>query len=271
MILSARDSKFKDIVELSFVERIFFKKQLTLQSQGTIELLKQGCDDFLTELNGQEIAGRAMRWHNEMPNAYPINDSRVAKHFIDNGYSIILDKHLFSTELEAAAKEVATILDFPVKAVDIKISLSGKGSGLGLHFDRWDTLQFHLSGSKSWLFGLDKVIDRPTSAMFWNQEISDEAKSYFSNDERYPDLQDINICEGDSYFLPMGLWHQTKAITNTVSLIIRPKIPAFIDLLEDRELRSRLLNFREWRKRTYGLWKDERLSHEGIAILSEML
>ncbi|MFI6348020.1 JmjC domain-containing protein [Streptomyces sp. NPDC050560] len=92
-------------------------------------------------------------------------------------------------------------------------SPSGSGSGLGMHFDRFDSVVVHVRGHKRWRVGRHPHLEYP----LYNEELA--AKLDFPpslprvglRTEFVTDLQEIEMRRGSVLLLPRGIYHTTLA------------------------------------------------------------
>lgn len=142
--------------------------------------------------------------------------------------------------------------------MNTKLSLSLPGSGFPMHFDRWDTLQLQLKGSKKWFLAKNNYVIDPIDGLSYDYEAAPRLLSYSrSGIERGPTKKlTVNLRTNKMLFVPRGWWHETSAVTESATLIILFKIPSRLHLLPEN-LKTGLELDRRWRAGIINGWSTD--------------
>ena len=234
------------------------------------QLLPDDREGIFALADREESRVRLIGMRDGQPAGYIARSSLEAKRGYRSGWSLLVDKA--STVINTlqpweAAVEVA--LGMPKGTCEMKISVSARDSGLPQHFDRYETIQLQLHGTKQWLVAKNEDVSAPYHSHMVGLPVTPELSSYclspISNGPR--DLHTIMLHSGSLLFVPRGYWHGTSAgDEGSISLIIRCAAPARLHLLA-RDRHPDVSGDVRWRMPVYGGWN----GHPDTPIVAEEL
>lgn len=253
----------------AFSERSFFYNNECIDTKVLKEAIGISHIEALNAHKNTDVSAKAMRWNQGQASAFRLNDADAAEVMLNQAFLILLETSPQISLFEEIKVNLCSQLQIPNTAIDIKLSLSDEQAGAGLHFDRWDTIQIHFFGQKEWKIGANISVSDPVSSYVSGTDMEAELKLYCSKIEN-PSLKQYQLKPGDMFFVPAGIWHQTRTFSSSCSIIIRVKMPAFVDLITSPILKEKLVCLPSWRQRTYGLWDGDCLNEKGINLLSDL-
>ncbi len=124
------------------------------------------------------------------------------------------------------------------------------GTGTAAHFDQNVNFVLHLHGTKTWWLAPNDHVERPLTRHTIGLPVDHELQSYATlpMPDAMPEGRiEIVLEPGSLLFVPRGVWHSTRATTDSLSLNFTFSAPTWIDLLT-AALRGRLALAPEWRE-----------------------
>lgn len=127
-----------------------------------------------------------------------------------------------------------------------------KGVGNDLHFDQNINIVYQIEGEKSWELAKNDFFTEALERYVPGEEIGPELLSYAKNIPHSDDLAKLKFTNillrpGDILFLPKGIWHRTKAHSDSFSINFTFSAPCFLDLLL-ASFRAHLIQDERWRQ-----------------------
>ena len=221
-------------------------------------LHRSGLDDLdgvKRRIEFGESRVRAVGMRDERPWSMLLADKSSAPDLLRSGLTIMVDD-LPATipalrELKHAA---ATDLGISARSVDVKLSISPERAGFPMHFDRHDSIQFQISGSKKWTLAPNRL-RFPLHGCTLGLSVPEELLDYYPAGQTQPprERERIELSPGMILFVPRGYWHSTAAGEASVSLVIRLAPPAWVQLLPARYERRLSRDWR-WREPSFWAW-----------------
>lgn len=123
------------------------------------------------------------------------------------------------------------------------------GKGTAPHFDQNLNFVLQLDGTKHWTLAANHHVERPLTRHTMGLPPDPELQTYADAPlpEHMPaQRQTITLEPGSLLFVPRGVWHQTTASSDALSLNFTYTAPTWLDLL-GAALRGRLALDRDWR------------------------
>lgn len=104
--------------------------------------------------------------------------------------------------------------------------LSPDGAGFKTHFDAKNVIGWQIEGRKRWRVSKRKAVDTPTkgalylSSGYGRYEDGSEPAEAWEQFRRIPskDFVDVELAEGDAFFVPAGIWHGCDAQGESLSM-----------------------------------------------------
>ena len=124
------------------------------------------------------------------------------------------------------------------------------GKGTAPHFDQNVNFVLQVRGTKVWRLAPNTHVERPLTRHTIGQPVDLELQSYATlpmPDELPGDQSEVVLEPGSLLFVPRGMWHTTRAITDALALNFTFSPPTWIDVFT-AALRSRLVLSRAWRE-----------------------
>jgi collagen beta-1,O-galactosyltransferase len=148
---------------------------------------------------------------------------------------------------------------------------SRAGSGSSMHYDFDVNFNVQLVGSKEWRVAANPVVENPLQSFVVRRGVTPMSPYDGAPlpSEMPADAASYRLDPGDVIFLPRGVWHETRVLTDSVAIALVIKPPAYLSLLLG-ELQNRLRMDARWRG--YPLEKDRaRVLGELIRALPPIL
>lgn len=123
------------------------------------------------------------------------------------------------------------------------------GKGTAAHFDQNTNFVLQLHGTKEWRLATNDHVERPLTRHTIGLPPDPELQTYahLPMPDRMPDdAQSIVLNPGSLLFVPRGVWHETHATHDALSLNFTYSAPTWLDLL-GAAMRSRLALSPAWR------------------------
>ncbi len=158
-------------------------------------------------------------------------------------------------ELPPLLDQLERELQVPAGCARIAAFASPRGDGLPAHFDGEDVISIQLQGRKRFRVAPVEGLPWPVGPQFGPGMLpADEL--YAQCEQGFPKempatAESIIMAPGSVLFLPRGIWHQTEALEDSlsVSIVLRP--PTLADAML-HQLKQRLLRDPAWRRPLYG-------------------
>ena len=265
--------EFIEALGAGFADGRFFFSRNKVELTPLLEDLGPDQASIMAKLNGGTVHSKAMKWFGQNPKAFSIQNGEAAAKMVDQGFLVLLEKYGRFASIDSVRSSLAARMQIPLSAVDVKISTSAAGAGAGWHFDRWDTIQIHLFGAKQWRIATGSQVSLPLAGHVHGTAPDSELASYLPTSDltEVPADDSFDLEPGDFFYVPNGIWHRTRALESSCTLIVRVRVPAFCDLIRDESLRAHVVRSKSWRQRTTGLWNDGVLNEEGQQQLHLLL
>ncbi|MDY0747675.1 cupin domain-containing protein [Paucibacter sp. R3-3] len=177
-------------------------------------------------------------------------------HLFAMGLTVYLhDLTPWFAELPALLLQMEQQLLLPKGSARITAFASPQGDGLPAHFDGEDVISIQLQGRKRFRVAPVAGLPAPLGPQFGPgmlpaDELYPQCPEGFPNDIP-ADAEVITMRPGSILFLPRGIWHQTLALEDSLSLSLVLRTPTLADALL-RELRPLLLADPAWRRPLHG-------------------
>ena len=158
-------------------------------------------------------------------------------------------------ELPPLLAQLERELQVPAGCARIAAFASPQGDGLPAHFDGEDVISIQLRGRKRFRVAPVEGLAWPVGPQFGPGMLpADEL--YAQCEQGFPkdmpaDAESIIMAPGSVLFLPRGIWHQTEALEDSLSISIVLRPPTLADALL-HQLKQRLLRDPAWRRPLYG-------------------
>jgi len=160
------------------------------------------------------------------------------------------DIHTLSPELARWLTAIRRDLELPALTHGrCLVYATPAGKGTAPHFDQNINFVLQLHGTKHWTLAANHHVERPLTRHTMGLAPDPELQTYAGAPlpEQMPaDQQTITLEPGSLLFVPRGVWHQTTASSDALSLNFTYSAPTWLDLL-GAALRSRLALDRDWR------------------------
>ncbi len=130
------------------------------------------------------------------------------------------------------------------------IYVTPDGKGTAPHFDQNINFVLQVSGTKTWTMGKNSSVMNPMVRHTMGQPVDPEMMSYLIEPmaEQMPaKIMRFELKPGSLLFVPRGMWHETQAEGEALSLNFTFTAPTWADLFL-AALRSRLVLSPEWRE-----------------------
>jgi len=199
---------------------------------------------------------RVVGMRDERPWSMLLADKTSAPAWLQSGFTIMVDD-LPATipALYELKQSAATDLGIPARSVDVKLSISPADAGFPMHFDRHDSIQFQICGSKNWMLAPNRAVRFPLHGCTLGLSVPKGLREYFPAGQPQPpsERECIELNPGRVLFVPRGYWHSTIAGEVSVSVVIRLAPPAWIQFLPTR-FERRLSRDWRWREPAFWAW-----------------
>jgi hypothetical protein len=235
-------------ISRSFLNQKFFLSQEPRLCQYFYDQVGRTQEEVIDSLNDSLLPSKGVKWHPQQPHAIKTDQSALIKNMVSRGYSFLLDSSSQTSPFRDILYSIANTMDLPCDCMDFKVSISSPDGGFGLHFDRWDSIQFHLFGQKTWRIETNFNRDVPIHAEYW--------KDLHHSEPSDTSFENFSLVSGDTFFVPAGTWHKTQADTPSCTIILRIKNPLLFHLVASPDHSTEIERLSDLRKRTYGCWKD---------------
>lgn len=199
---------------------------------------------------------RAVGMRDERPWSMLLADKTSAPDWLRSGHTIMVDDLPATIPALDQLKHAAAVdLGIPARSVDVKLSISPEGGGFPMHFDRHDSIQFQISGSKKWTLAPNRAVRFPLHGCTLGLSVPAELLNYYPAGQPQPPGERgcLELSPGMILFVPRGYWHSTAAGEASVSLVIRLAPPAWVELLPTRYKRRLSRDWR-WREPSFWAW-----------------
>lgn len=129
------------------------------------------------------------------------------------------------------------------------------GKGTAPHFDQNINFVLQIHGTKKWTLAKNSSVENPLVRHTIGLPVDPEMQSYL--EEPLPSTMpeetiSFDLKPGSLLFVPRGVWHETEAEGDALSLNFTFTAPAWVDLFLS-VLRSRLILSPEWRATADGV------------------
>lgn len=124
------------------------------------------------------------------------------------------------------------------------------GTGTAPHFDQNVNFILQLHGTKTWWLAPNEHVVRPLTRHTMGTPADGELSTYATlplPDSLPPERREIVLAPGSLLFVPRGMWHATRADSDSLQLNFTFTAPAWLDLLT-AALRSKLALSAAWRE-----------------------
>jgi 50S ribosomal protein L16 3-hydroxylase len=157
------------------------------------------------------------------------------------------------SHLEAS---IASAFGIPVEVIRTKLSLSQSGAGFPMHFDRSDSIQIQVDGTKRWRCAPNAEVRAPLHGHTAGALVPQMLRSYTVGDlpDHPADSEVTVLAQGELLFVPRGYWHGTEAGEPSMSLAIRIGAPSWLHFLP-ASLRMLVIGDWRWREPAFGAWR----------------
>ncbi len=263
---------FIDYIYKSLKKKEFFFDSQKIDFESLVQEIGETHSEVLNKIKDSSFSAKAMRWINNKPTAFKVQNSSAAEVMIENNFLILIEEQNYSPIINDIKIEIAKKLNINDKWIFYKISLSSAGAGVGLHFDRTDSIHIHIFGNKSWQLDLNPSVHFPLSSYAYGEIINSELLNYISENDlrKVPKLDIFNLKSGDCFFVKSGMWHTTQAFENSCTILFQLKVPCFIDFINSQSLKEKLIKVPQWRNKTYGMWEENHFNQRGKQILIDL-
>jgi hypothetical protein len=145
----------------------------------------------------------------------------------------------------ALCDDVATGLGMSRSLVTADVFLSPGGEAVPKHFDSVDVIVVQVRGSKRWQLAPNDELRFPANAFIPgfgadirnHRPMAKDGPQEFSR-EMPESAETVVLNPGSVLFVPRGVWHQTSAVTDSISISIVTRPPTTGDLLRSLVDRS---------------------------------
>jgi len=124
-----------------------------------------------------------------------------------------------------------------------------EGKGTDAHFDQNINIVLQISGTKTWSIAPNETVDSPLER--YTIGTNDEGQFSYAKGPFPTSLpknaKEYQLSPGSILFVPRGSWHQTKSLTNSLSLNFTFSPASWIDVYTD-QLRKSLSSDHQWRE-----------------------
>lgn len=124
------------------------------------------------------------------------------------------------------------------------------GGGTAPHFDQNVNCVLQLHGTKTWWLAPNTHVRHPLTRHTMGTPVDDELSTYATlplPDAMPPDRREVILAPGSVLVVPRGMWHATRAASDSLQLNFTFTAPAWLDLLT-AALRSKLARSAAWRE-----------------------
>ncbi len=193
-------------------------------------------------------------------------------HLFAMGLTVYLhDLTPWYAELPPLLAKLEQELQIPAGSARLAAFASPQGDGLPAHFDGEDVISIQLQGRKRFCVAPVEGLQWPVGPQFGPDMLPADDLYPQCAENGFPvdipaDAETITMQPGSVLFLPRGIWHQTEALVDSLSLSIVLRPPTLADALL-RELKQRLLQEPAWRQPLYGA---SDLAGQAGALLAEL-
>jgi len=152
------------------------------------------------------------------------------------------------------------------------IYVTKEGGGTDTHFDQNMNFIIQMHGTKKWWVAPNKNVENPLTRYTVGHPIDLELEAYSVNPmpKIMPhDATEFTLKPGSMLFVPRGSWHNTKSLTDSLSLNFTFSAPTWIDIFSTA-LKGRLAQSPQWRE-TANYVSDSERSHEAIEKFNTLL
>lgn len=177
--------------------------------------------------------------------------NKDAKKLFDNGMGLLFNEaHLISPVLTEWLEEIRQNLGLPMMTIGrCLVYATPDGKGTAPHFDQNINFVLQIHGTKKWIMAPNESVENPMTRHTMGLEPDPELASYL--DAPMPtsmpkDTMSFELKPGSVLFVPRGVWHETEAEGDALSLNFTYTAPTWIDLFTTA-LRGRLAQSPEWR------------------------
>lgn len=186
---------------------------------------------------------------------------------------------LMVDDLAPAYPQIQALIDaaeegmgVPPGSCSAKLSVTPTGRGFPVHFDRFDSWQFQLHGTKIWLVCRDAAVVNPPVTQALAAPLHPALRDLVSEDPTTADMEAFEVAAGPDSLLamPRGFWHATSAAKPSVTFVIRSSAPSAVWVLPATLRRARLTDPR-WRELIVGARRGHPRRDDALARLQMML
>ena len=177
--------------------------------------------------------------------------NKDAKKLFDNGMGLLFNEaHLISPVLTEWLEEIRSQLGLPMMTIGrCLVYATPDGKGTAPHFDQNINFVIQIHGTKKWIMASNESVKNPMTRHTMGLEPDPELASYLETPmpTKMPkEAMSFELKPGSVLFVPRGVWHETEAEGDALSLNFTYTAPTWIDLFTTA-LRGRLAQSPEWR------------------------
>ncbi|WPU63590.1 JmjC domain-containing protein [Peredibacter starrii] len=177
--------------------------------------------------------------------------NKDARKLFDNGMGLLFNEaHLISPVLTDWLEEIRQNLGLPMMTIGrCLMYATPDGKGTAPHFDQNINFVIQVHGTKKWILAPNETVENPLTRHTMGLEPDPELASYLEAPmpTKMPhETMSFELKPGSVLFVPRGVWHETEADGNALSLNFTYTAPSWIDLFSTA-LRGRLAQSPEWR------------------------
>ncbi|WP_408096619.1 JmjC domain-containing protein [Peredibacter sp. HCB2-198] len=177
--------------------------------------------------------------------------NKDARKLFDNGMGLLFNQaHLISPVLTSWLEEIRQNLGLPIMTIGrCLMYATPDGKGTAPHFDQNINFVIQVHGTKKWIMAPNETVENPLTRHTMGLEPDPELASYLEAPmpTKMPkETVSFELKPGSVLFVPRGIWHETEAAGDALSLNFTYTAPSWIDLFTTA-LRGRLAQSPEWR------------------------
>lgn len=177
--------------------------------------------------------------------------NKDARKLFDNGMGLLFNEaHLISPVLTEWLEEIRQNLGLPMMTIGrCLMYATPDGKGTAPHFDQNINFVVQVHGTKKWILAPNETVVNPMTRHTMGLEPDPELASYLEAPmptEMPEETVSFDLKPGSVLFVPRGVWHETEAAGDALSLNFTYTAPSWIDLFTTA-LRGRLAQSPEWR------------------------
>ncbi|NUN12497.1 MAG: hypothetical protein HUU55_02540 [Myxococcales bacterium] len=138
---------------------------------------------------------------------------------------------------------LAEILEIPWATIRTGLFLAPPGGGLAYHFDARHIFSIQWLGEKRWVYEPNTQAPYPLENHVRPHVLPDQLSRYVTApfpDRPTSEAMSVILRPGSALYLPLGYWHETEALTPSVSVSFGVDVPRVLDRWLER-LRECLL------------------------------